>query len=526
MKTNPLFELKREGVCEIAVHGDISVSRSAQENWGSNEVRTAFPARSLLKPFQVLATGIFKEQDKNPWWHVALGSISSKEEQIEKLKHWTETPELKSLVTKLQLPPSFPMDERYRTLLKEQGKEPEVIFHTCFSKHLAILEACKRYQWSDGNYLSEAHPFHGELEKTLMEFLKPVRKSFQFVKDGCGLPSPVLFVDELAELFRVLACGSYSRELKMIRDQMLSEPSWVGGPGRVDTQLMEINPGKLVAKEGADGLLGIGILPTMENPEGVGIVVKLYSGYQPHLAALAIKPILDTYQLVTPSRPSKDQDLLYLYQFPQKVKSEMFDLSPLISEKLAVWPGDNSFSSSFSHQTDLGDHLTLSCINTTVHIGSHTDAPIHFQKNSIGIDRVALSKYVGPCQVIKVSKGPGEKVSRADLDTIEIQANRVIVKTESYPDPLVFNQNFNSLSADLIEYLAKKDVVLIGIDTPSIDAFDSKDLPAHQAAGKVEMAILEGVELRSVEEGVYFLITLPLKLEGADASPVRAVLIK
>ena len=66
---------------------------------------------------------------------------------------------------------------------------------------------------------------------------------------------------------------------------------------------------------------------------------------------------------------------------------------------------------------------------------------------------------------------------------------------------------------------------LVGIDTPSIDPERDKDLLSHQAVFQNDMAVLEGIVLDSVPDGVYTLIALPLKLRGADASPVRAVLV-
>jgi len=72
--------------------------------------------------------------------------------------------------------------------------------------------------------------------------------------------------------------------------------------------------------------------------------------------------------------------------------------------------------------------------------------------------------------------------------------------------------------------MAKQGVVLVGIDTPSIDSFSSKDLPAHHTTTKVGMKILEGVVLSEINEGIYQLSCLPLRIKGADASPVRAVL--
>jgi len=62
------------------------------------------------------------------------------------------------------------------------------------------------------------------------------------------------------------------------------------------------------------------------------------------------------------------------------------------------------------------------------------------------------------------------------------------------------------------------------VDAPSLDPEDSKDLPAHHAVRRAGLAILEGLVLDAAGEGRYEIIALPLKIEGADASPVRAVL--
>ena len=77
---------------------------------------------------------------------------------------------------------------------------------------------------------------------------------------------------------------------------------------------------------------------------------------------------------------------------------------------------------------------------------------------------------------------------------------------------------------ELIDFLHEQGVVLIGVDTPSVDLFESKDLEAHQAFLRNDMAILEGLVLGHVPAGLYELIALPLRLEGFEASPVRAVL--
>ena len=100
----------------------------------------------------------------------------------------------------------------------------------------------------------------------------------------------------------------------------------------------------------------------------------------------------------------------------------------------------------------------------------------------------------------------------------------MLLATGTFPDPHVFNEDFAALAPELIIVLARAGVRLIGVDTPSIDPFASEDLPAHHTVLAHDLAILEGLVLTDVPEGVYELIALPLKLVGFDASPVRAVL--
>ena len=100
----------------------------------------------------------------------------------------------------------------------------------------------------------------------------------------------------------------------------------------------------------------------------------------------------------------------------------------------------------------------------------------------------------------------------------------MLFRTGTFPDPRRWNDDFASLSPSLVEILRERGVVLIGIDTPSVDPFESKALEAHQSFARNDMAILEGLVLDGVAEGEYELIALPLRIRGADASPVRAVL--
>jgi len=201
----------------------------------------------------------------------------------------------------------------------------------------------------------------------------------------------------------------------------------------------------------------------------------------------------------------------------------LYDVTPEVSPGLAVWPGDTPPTRDVLYDLHRGDSVTLSTLRATVHLGAHADAPSHYGADAPSIENRSLNYYLGPCQVIRIA---AQRRSRVGLDDIpaEILAPRVLISTGTYPEPGRFNEDFAALAPDLIDALHARGVILVGIDTPSVDPFDSKDLPTHKRILAHDMAILEGLRLDEVPEGTYELIAPPLKLVGFDASPVRAVL--
>ena len=205
--------------------------------------------------------------------------------------------------------------------------------------------------------------------------------------------------------------------------------------------------------------------------------------------------------------------------------STLYDITPRITEKLGVWPGDTPMTREMLCDIAKGDTVTLSSLHATVHLGAHADGPNHYGKDSATIDERDLDFYLGPCQVIHVEVERGSRVGIEQLPGAgEIQAGRVLIGTGTFPDPENWNDDFAALEPGLVDHLHEQGVMLIGIDTPSVDLIDSKDLPAHGRFLAHDMVILEGIVLRDVPDGVYELIALPLPLVGFDASPVRAVL--
>lgn len=201
----------------------------------------------------------------------------------------------------------------------------------------------------------------------------------------------------------------------------------------------------------------------------------------------------------------------------------LYDITPPVTPALAVWPGDTPPSREILLDMARGDNLTLSTLRSTVHLGAHADAPSHYGREGATIDARPLQAYIGPAQVIRVQVARGERIPAAALPR-RLDAERVLLATGTFPDPTAFNRDFAALAPELVERLHEQGARLVGIDTPSVDLFESADLPAHRACLRHDLAILEGLALAAVPEGVYELIALPLRLVGFDASPVRAVL--
>lgn len=201
----------------------------------------------------------------------------------------------------------------------------------------------------------------------------------------------------------------------------------------------------------------------------------------------------------------------------------LYDISPPLHPSLAVWPGDSRPTREVLLDLGRGDSVTLSTLRSTVHLGAHADAPSHYGKDAPDIAARPLELYLGPCEVMRVAVARGARVT-PELLPRAVSAPRLLLATGTFPDPFHFNEDFAALSAELVDQLRAEGVRLVGIDTPSVDLFASKDLPAHRRFLAHEMAILEGLVLSGVPEGSYELIALPLPLVGFDASPVRAVL--
>jgi arylformamidase len=202
----------------------------------------------------------------------------------------------------------------------------------------------------------------------------------------------------------------------------------------------------------------------------------------------------------------------------------LWDISPPVHAGAPVFPGDAAFSSAWAARIGPGCPVNVSTLTLSPHTGAHADAPLHYDDAGAAIGAVDLAPYLGTCRVIHaIDAGP--LVTWTHLaQALHNLPPRVLVRTYARAPVTQWDANLAAFAPDTIARLADLGVLLVGIDTASIDPADSKGLPSHQMIRLRGLRVLENLLLDDVPEGDYELIALPLKLTTADASPVRAVL--
>jgi arylformamidase len=211
---------------------------------------------------------------------------------------------------------------------------------------------------------------------------------------------------------------------------------------------------------------------------------------------------------------------------------KIWDISRTLSNDFAEWPGDQPFDYRLTNEILRGGTVNLGAITMSVHNGTHADAQLHFDTNAESIEKVSLKIYLGRATVVDLSQTfsqSSEKhlITREDLRAYAEQiaaTSRLLVKTDRWRDSTSFPNRIPVIAADLPAWLQKSGVRLLGMDLPSMDEIDSKSLQNHHALARAGIAIIESLDLSDVAPGIYNFAALPLKIAGADAAPVRAVL--
>lgn len=195
---------------------------------------------------------------------------------------------------------------------------------------------------------------------------------------------------------------------------------------------------------------------------------------------------------------------------------------------MPIWPGDPHLIFKYIYRIDEGDEVNLSELSLSSHTGTHVDAPFHFVKNGLTLDKIGLNGIVGEAVLLNIQDT--DLVEAHHLEMKDIPKNSIVLlktaNSERYFNGQSFNTDYVSLSESGANFLADAGVCGVGIDALSIDPYKAKDAPAHNILLGVGVPIIEGLVFKGVEEGKYFLICLPLKVADAEGAPARAILLE
>ena len=201
----------------------------------------------------------------------------------------------------------------------------------------------------------------------------------------------------------------------------------------------------------------------------------------------------------------------------------LWDISPPVQPASPVFPGDAPYQQTWGATLSDSCPVNVATLTLSPHTGAHADAPLHYSADGAAVGALDLVPFLGLCRVIHAI-GCGPLIEWQHLQhALAGLPPRVLVRTYAR-QPDEWDGALAAYAPDTVTRLADAGVLLIGIDTASIDPAHSKALPSHQAIRQRGLRVLENLLLDDVPEGDYELIALPLKLMTADASPVRAVL--
>lgn len=205
-----------------------------------------------------------------------------------------------------------------------------------------------------------------------------------------------------------------------------------------------------------------------------------------------------------------------------------YDISVVISPDMPTWPGHPEVVLERFKKLEEGGSSNVSILTMSVHAGTHVDAPFHFLQDGKSVERLSLKTLTGRAYVLHLAGVKGIDAEVLDSADIPPRTRRLLLRTENSQfwarNEKEFNPGFVGLTADGAEYLVRRGVKLLGVDYLSVAPY-KETRPTHEVLLKAGVVIVEGLDLSEVSQGRYTLYCLPLKLEGCDGAPARAILV-
>ncbi|WP_181347688.1 arylformamidase [Thalassobacillus sp. CUG 92003] len=202
---------------------------------------------------------------------------------------------------------------------------------------------------------------------------------------------------------------------------------------------------------------------------------------------------------------------------------KLIDISMTLNNQTPPWPGDHSFHYGLSATMEETGAVNVGHLQMSAHTATHVDAPFHYDNDGLKIADIPVDRFIGDALVVNMEGK--DVVTAEDLAAFELTGvSKLLIRSNTWEDRSQFPGDYIVLDENLGTYLKENGIDLIGVDGPSVDPENSKDLKAHQSMNANDVLILEGIVLDHVAPGSYELMAFPLKAEQADGCPVRAVL--
>ena len=262
----PLLDYRRNDVSETTVHGAVAWASGDKivHSFGGNVLCYG---RSMMKPFMI--KGMAPELDPVLDWKqkaIAVASHNGDTEHVAAAQSILSEQEHGLMLTPLDVP---------LVQFGRQVRRARRWYHCCSGEHAALLRGCRLKGWSRAGYTLPQHPLFEAYLDVLRRTLGADWEPLRVARDGCGLPTTSNTVNELARLYARLVT---ERDEDWVWEAMVRHPDLIGGFNRLDSSILKACGGRVIAKEGADGLLGMAI-EHPDYPEGLGVVIKIAHGW-------------------------------------------------------------------------------------------------------------------------------------------------------------------------------------------------------------------------------------------------------
>ena len=310
----PLVDYRRNGVSETTIHGAVAWAHGGEvvHSFGGNVLCFG---RSMMKPFMLKPFAEVLSDCTIEQKAIAVASHNGDTEHVAAAQSLLSEEEWPLMMTPLDVP---------LIQFGRQVRRPRRWYHTCSGEHSAILAGCRRKGWNRAGYTLPSHPVFKAYMEQLRHYLGKDWKPLRVAKDGCGLPTVSNTVNELAQIYAGLV---RDKDEDWIWQSMVERPDLVGGFNRLDSTIIKAGEGKVIAKEGADGLLGMAI----EHPKfplGLGIVVKIAHGWNSQATWYIARAILGVLgiELRNPYPLHRQKAFIVPGIVPVELQSKLLDI--------------------------------------------------------------------------------------------------------------------------------------------------------------------------------------------------------